>query len=81
MKTKIVSLIIILFISTSAFAEYDKLVPSAKDSALYYNVGGGNVVPTTPSNKQSIVIGFNNLGALGYNCGRFNGGASILKLC
>lgn len=58
-------------------SSYNTIVPASSDSPLYYKVGGGNVVPTTPSMNSTAEITVNNLGALGYNCGSFNKGASI----
>lgn len=58
-------------------SSYDSVIPASSDSPLYYKVGGGNVVPTTPSMNATAEVAINNLGAIGYNCGSFNKGASF----
>ena len=78
MKKKILT-VMILASSTSAFAteDYSNNIPSPTDSALYYNIGGGNLIPYSPSLKNTLSLGFDGLGALGYSCDRFNPNSSI----
>ena len=56
---------------------YATVVPTSGDATLYYDVGGGDIVPVAPSNHSSVRVSINGLGAVGYNCGRFNPGASV----
>lgn len=56
---------------------YSNFVPSSSDSSMYYAMGGGNIVPNSPSTTGAQTINVGGSMGLGYNCGTFNPTSSI----